>query len=84
MLDKTAALLDEREKTHGDYRRVSEIAQDLKAVIRDAEWEGLTNMQRESLDLIMTKVARIISGDSACLDHWTDISGYALLPTRFS
>jgi hypothetical protein len=84
LLDKTAALLDEREKTHGDYRRVSEIAQDLKGVIRDAEWDSLTNMQRESLDLIMTKIARIISGDASNLDHWLDLSGYALLPTRFS
>jgi hypothetical protein len=84
LLDKTAALLDEREKTHGDYRRVSEIAQDLKGVIRDAEYDRLSNMQRESLDLIFTKIARIISGDASNLDHWKDIAGYALLPTRFS
>lgn len=75
-----------REVTHGDYKTTSQIAQQLKSVVRNGlimrKSEGrsdLTTEQRESLDLICTKIARAISGDPNEPDHWHDISGYAHL-----
>jgi hypothetical protein len=29
--------------------------------------------------MIAVKVARILNGDAACVDHWDDIAGYAYL-----
>jgi hypothetical protein len=36
-------------------------------------------MQRESLDMIAHKIARILNGNPNVHDHWHDIAGYATL-----
>jgi hypothetical protein len=72
------AVLNERETTHGDYRDTARIAQRLKdAVRREASFDALDDTAKESLDLICTKVARILSGNSRNIDHWRDVSAYA-------
>jgi hypothetical protein len=77
-------LLSEREKQHGDYKDVSRISQSLKEVFRSGpNWEKLPDMQKESLELIASKIARILSGDSGVRDHWDDIGGYAGLGSRY-
>lgn len=59
------------------------MAQAIKSIMRTEEgWYSLTDTQRESLDLIATKMARILSGDASEPDHWEDIAGYAMLPIR--
>ena len=35
--------------------------------------------QSEALDMIMTKIARVINGDADHVDTWNDIAGYAKL-----
>jgi len=35
--------------------------------------------QAEALDMIFSKIARILNGDPNHLDSWTDIAGYATL-----
>lgn len=76
-------ILDARERTHGDYKSVSRIAQHLRAFFRDQEgWDNLSYCQRESLDMISSKIARILSGDPNENDHWVDIAGYARLALR--
>lgn len=72
-------LLACRERTHGSYAETSRVAQELKRIIHRESIEGLILLQRESLDMIATKIARILCGDAYELDHWKDISGYALL-----
>jgi hypothetical protein len=37
--------------------------------------------QQEALDGIATKVARILSGNPNCADHFADIAGYIALAT---
>lgn len=74
-------LLSERETTHGDYDTTALIAQGLKHVITDHRG-NLSAAQCESLDLICTKIARILSGNPNEPDHWLDIEGYARLVTR--
>ena len=72
------SILDDREKTHGDYTRVAALAQDLKTRIR-LEDHRLSYEHLESLEMICVKIARIVCGDPHVMDHWIDISGYAEL-----
>lgn len=83
MLDKTRNLLDEREKTHGDYREVASLAQRFKMLMRQQPgWHRLSETQQESLDMISSKIGRILSGNPDEPDHFRDIAGYAMLPLR--
>ena len=72
------SILDEREKTHGSYANVARVSQHLKTYIHN-EGARLTPEQRESLDMICVKIARIVCGNPNEPDHWIDISGYAEL-----
>lgn len=69
----------ERQSTHGDYTSLAVIAQKLKRMIRDCAKYPLTAVQQESLDLICTKIARILNGDPNHIDSWVDIAGYTQL-----
>jgi len=71
-------LLVEREKTHGSFKNVAQLAQNIKMTMRNSN-RHVNTAQEEALDLIATKMARIICGDPNERDHWKDISGYALL-----
>lgn len=76
-------LLQERAKTHGDYRMTAQTAQKLKLLVERSPMYGVMNsVQRESLDMIMVKLARIMCGDPHEPDHWLDISGYAQLAMK--
>ena len=70
------SILKERQKTHGEYANVARVSQHLKTYLLD-NTALLSYIQRESIDLICTKLARIVCGDPDELDHWVDISGYA-------
>jgi len=82
-------LLNERESTHGNYVDTARIAQRLKRILIEEYvqrgkrgQQPLNFRQQESLDLICTKIARVISGDADNADHWNDIAGYAKLITE--
>lgn len=76
-------ILSARGSTHGDYNETARLAQQLKRVVRSARcWDGLRDDQRESIDLITLKVARILSGNPEFAEHWDDIIGYAALIAR--
>lgn len=69
-----------RGATHGDYTHMSGIIQSIKAVMRSGEsWARCSAAQREALELIATKIGRIVCGDPNHVDHWDDIIGYAKL-----
>lgn len=72
-------ILNEREETYGDFRCVAECCQDLKTVIREHSNKNMKAHQKESLDMICNKIARIICGDPEYKDSWADIAGYATL-----
>lgn len=74
-------LLSEREKTHGDYNEVARVAQELKASLGVGR-QILPFVHAESLDLICTKMARIVCGNCNEPDHWTDIIGYSKLALK--
>lgn len=71
----------ERESTHGDFKGTAYTAQRLKNELRskNIEWDHIHYDQLEALDMICTKIARILHGDHCEPDHWHDIAGYATL-----
>jgi hypothetical protein len=74
------ALTNERKNQHGDWRKQAMCAGRLKQVAEDStNYPMLAHYQREALDMILTKVSRILEGDPAHADHWDDIAGYAFL-----
>ena len=76
-------LLQERERTHGRFELQGARAQMLKAVARDSpDWDRLRPEQKEAIEMILTKVSRIVSGNPFASDHWQDIRGYAELGDR--
>jgi hypothetical protein len=79
--DTTAAILAERQTTHGDYTDHARITQALKAECEAApNWpHRLTDDQRETIHMICHKLGRILQGNPEVEDHWADIAGYARL-----
>jgi hypothetical protein len=74
------ALLDEREARYGEYEGMASIAQQMKTAMHMApKWDFLAFDQKESLEMIVHKIARILNGDADYLDNWTDLSGYSQL-----
>jgi len=79
-LDRDPLLL-EREKTHGSYKDVAQLSQQLKMLFRKygAAKTTIDVRQAESLEMIAVKLARILCGNANEPDHWRDIAGYAKL-----
>ena len=77
-----AATLEQRGKIHGDFSDNADISQSLKYVIhtsKNVQEAKLNAVQLEALEVIATKIARILSGDPNESDNWHDIGGYAKL-----
>jgi predicted transcriptional regulator len=75
-------ILDKRAATYGSFINVALFAQEMKELIRgalDEQNAGLQADHQEALDMITSKIARIIIGDSNHIDSWIDIAGYATL-----
>jgi hypothetical protein len=73
--------LQERGSRYGTLANNGYIAQELKAVFRRpaSNWQTLSPDKREALDVIASKMARILTGDPEYTDNWHDIAGYATL-----
>lgn len=72
--------LQERGQRYGCFKGHASLAQALKATMRQsAGWEHLADDQREALEMIQHKVARILNGDPNYHDSWHDVAGYAKL-----
>ena len=77
-------IMNERGSVYGPFHRNASVAQSLKEVMHRApNWDKLPNYMKESLDLICTKISRILTGESDHVDNWDDIGGYARLPSRY-
>jgi hypothetical protein len=73
-------ILKERRAQHGDFSDNARFAQKLKLFVREnVDQEKLSFVQTEALEMILHKIARIMSGDANHKDHWDDIAGYARL-----
>ena len=72
--------LEERGTRYGAFCDHAEICQELKDVMHDTpNWESLRPDQKEALEMIQHKIARILNGDPDYVDSWTDIAGYSTL-----
>lgn len=72
--------LDERGKQYGEFAGHAEISQNLKAfVTRTPGYQKMHRYEREALEMILHKVARICNGNPHFDDSWRDIAGYAQL-----
>lgn len=79
MTDLTATLA-ERGARYGKFEDHAVIAQGLKDQMWATEgWSRLAPDQRQALEVIQDKVARILNGDPDYTDNWHDIAGYARL-----
>ena len=73
-------LLTERGNTYGSFADNGRIAQALKDIVRSGpRWEHLDDIEREALDMICSKISRIVSGKLHFPDNWRDVIGYATL-----
>lgn len=79
----TESLLSERGKTHGNFAEIAALTQSLKRTFRLApNFTQMHDTHQEALEMIATKISRILSGNSDFRDHWDDIAGYALLAAK--
>ena len=83
MAENIQTTLQTRQQSHGDFRHVATISQNLKRVLNSTPiWNELEPWQQEAMEAICMKLARIMSGNSFDIDHWHDIAGYASLVVR--
>ena len=80
--------LQERGKRYGSFIGDAGVAQQLKGVLRDVAndneqltngWDDLAPDMKEALEMMSTKMGRIVHGDPWYEDSWRDIAGYATL-----
>jgi len=75
-------VLKERGNRYGQFQDHAALSQKLKAVMmmHDADkYDKMAPDQREALEMIAHKQARILNGDPDYADSWRDIAGYATL-----
>jgi hypothetical protein len=77
--------LEQRGCRYGQFIGQAEVTQNLKFLIKHELKERgkvLPSIQQEALDMICSKLARIINGDNNYDDSWHDIAGYASLVVK--
>lgn len=75
--------LDERGSAYGPFRGQAAVAQQIKDVMRRADGHPLLEpFEMEALDMLATKISRILCGAPRQLDSWHDIAGYASITER--
>lgn len=80
--DTVDAILDLRAKDYGAFADNARLAQALKRAMADhADEMGslFSDEQWEALEMIASKMSRIVNGNPDKIDNWDDIAGYAKL-----
>ena len=73
-------VIQERGSNYGRFEDGAEIMQQLKLIAHTSQgWERMKPVQREAMDMILHKVGRILNGNPAYIENYTDIAGYAKL-----
>ena len=73
-------ILKERGDNYGKFVDHSRISQSMNTMIRMGKsWNDMRVDQKEALEMIVHKMARILNGDPNYKDSWVDIEGYARL-----
>ena len=74
-------MLNERQKTHGDFSEIARLVNDARNVFSGA-FTACNPEQLLAFDMILLKLARITVGNNDNEDNWRDIAGYAVLGAR--
>ena len=80
--DRISSILKDRLSDYGSFASTARLSQNLKRTLLEHATDHetlLSDVQQEALDMIVTKMARIVNGDPDKVDNWDDISGYAKL-----
>lgn len=79
MTNRTKEILAQRGAEYGDYATMSTTIQAIKREIHNWDTHGIPAPHMEALDMIATKIGRILTGNHDNVDSWDDIAGYATL-----
>jgi hypothetical protein len=76
--------LEERGNNYGEYTDICVLSQAMSKLMgqadkRSAPVSQMDDVQRDSMKMIIVKMARIAVGDADFEDNWKDIQGYAKL-----
>lgn len=74
-------ILCERSTSYGPFTCNAYVAQVMKDATRMIRPHA-SDVARESVDMICSKLSRLVCGDPHHLDTWRDIIGYATLVVR--
>jgi len=67
----------------GGYSSRATVSQKMKEVVRESTyWGELSYVEKEAVDEIIRKLARIVGGEQDRYDSWVDAAGYAQLVLR--
>ena len=73
-------ILAQRGVQYGKFTEHAKITQSLKSImVNTQKWVLLDDDQKESLEMIVHKIGRILNGNKGYADSWVDIAGYAKL-----
>ena len=75
-------VLDARGEQYGSFMQSSDTAIRIKGIMHNAVARNEVHLypdQLQALDMIATKISRIVHGNPNHLDSWIDIAGYATL-----
>lgn len=75
-------VLDTRAEQYGSFMQSSDTTIRIKGIMHNAVARNELHLypdQLQALDMIATKISRIVNGDPNYVDSWTDIAGYATL-----
>jgi len=73
-------VLQERGDRYGDFKDHAQLCQALKATMYSGQsWMDCTDSQKQALEVIADKIARMLNGDPHYKDNWVDIIGYSQL-----
>lgn len=76
----TEEVLKERGSRYGKFFDQATIEQNIKRSFADSpNWSILKDDARSSLEMIATKISRILQGDPDYVDNWVDMAGYSQL-----
>jgi hypothetical protein len=74
--------LAQRGENYGEFMDNARTSQNFKSYVRKEHkkvWDEMAYDQKEALEMIFHKIARIINGDPDYADSWVDLAGYATL-----
>lgn len=79
-MSEIEAILNERGSRYGDFGTQAKAAQAIRDAFKNTpNWSLLPPYMREGLDLVATKISRMLCGDLLYLDNVVDIIGYMTL-----